>query len=80
MVRSVIWSVPLLGCALLALAKGEGTVPEESCTTSDWHVPEDEVRVLLIFKVFPTLQVILQASMHLRTSIFFFVCDKAVQQ
>lgn len=46
MVRSLMWSVPLLGCALLALAKGEGTVPEESCTTSDWHVPEDEVRVV----------------------------------
>lgn len=41
----MVWSMPLLGCATLALARGEGTVPEESCATSDWHVPEDEVRV-----------------------------------
>lgn len=43
MMRLMIWSVPLLGWVLLALARGEGTLPEESCATLNSDVPDDEV-------------------------------------
>eukprot|EP00904_Undaria_pinnatifida_P011948 jgi/Undpi1/7884/HiC_scaffold_24.g10356.m1 len=42
MVKLMMWTVPLLGCALLVLVRGEGTLPEESCATPNSDVPEDE--------------------------------------
>lgn len=37
-----------IGCLFVAVVRGEGALPEESCETPDWHIPEDEVRDFLI--------------------------------
>lgn len=49
MVRLAMLTAVYLGYASFVVVKGEEQVPAESCETSDWHVPDDEVLFCCIY-------------------------------
>lgn len=49
MVRLVSWSVFVLGVPLFAVAEERMETLERSCDASVWSVPEDEVKLCVLF-------------------------------